>query len=153
MTAKNERNPCVESGCKGACCADIRFTFMSVDDLKKITPDGTRVVEVPEENLLSFSRRVRSRRQRHEPPGSETTVYFSTLGYGRNSVLLDGPCPNLQPDNSCGIYDARPPQCRNFDFGSPSCNTARITTGLQPVDAEPKRQLLPLRVVKRGKRK
>lgn len=29
--------------------------------------------------------------------------------------VIDMPCPHLQPDNRCGIYETRPTVCREFD--------------------------------------
>jgi len=121
----NAENPCLARGCAGACCTDMTFDHMSPAQMDLIKNDDTPVVEVPDVMTSGFYQMVGRRRQRGGEPPKTTKLYFSPDKSGGNTVLLVGPCVNLQNDGSCGIYDKRPPQCRTFEVGSPVCDATR----------------------------
>lgn len=42
-------------------------------------------------------------------------------------------CCFLGEDQRCGVYEARPQVCRDFEAGSPRCQEARKLSGLPPL--------------------
>jgi len=41
--------------------------------------------------------------------------HIIVLPNGLNCLVIDCPCPYLQQDNKCAIYDQRPQKCREHD--------------------------------------
>lgn len=126
MSIEVEGNVCVESGCIGGCCKNMRFDNVTPKHLKLLTPEGTAVIRV---SHRSFSNEKQMLEE--YPPSEETTVYVAGRGIlRRHKVLVNGPCANLMPNGDCGIYEYRPPHCRKFTAGERDCNKIRTDTGL-----------------------
>lgn len=115
-------NPCLES-CRAACCGNILFGRLSKKGLAKLTPPQTNVVEVDRTELSVVFDEIKYVR-----PG----VYVSRTENVFSAVIV-GPCPNLQTDNRCGIYETRPKLCADFLPGRPACIIVRHTLGLKPL--------------------
>ncbi len=104
-------NPCLDN-CKAACCRDIFFIGLSKPDIVKLTPKETNVVPVDRVEPSSIYDEVYDR---------DRGVYLSEVSDGSFDAVLAGPCPNLQADNRCGIYENRPAPCADFTAGDLAC--------------------------------
>ena len=123
--------------CTAQCCrAPILMQLSSSEYQLHRNSIGIKVVIKP-----------RGYAQRFEKPQSWVTEagerrYFevrSGLSAGQGIYKVESDCGNLQADNSCGIYNARPSACRAFETGSPECLKLRRAAGLdhdQPELAE-----------------
>lgn len=99
-------HPCL--GC-GACCASFRVDF-SAHELES-TGGG-----VPNGLAAEVTANVyRLRGTDHSPP---------------RCAALTG---RLGQQVACGIYEWRPSPCREFEAGSPACDSARRRHGLAPL--------------------
>ena len=99
-------HPCLSCG---ACCASFRVDF-AVDELDENggpVPAGL-AVEVT-------AHTCRMRGTDHSPP---------------RCAALTG---KLGQQVACGIYEWRPAPCREFEAGSPACNSARARHALAPL--------------------
>jgi Fe-S-cluster containining protein len=99
-------HPCLTCG---ACCASFRVDF-AVEELQDRggrVPDGLTV------EVTAMTSRMRG--TDHSPP---------------RCAALTG---QLGHRVACGIYEWRPSPCREFEAGSPACNTARNRQGLAPL--------------------
>jgi len=96
-----ERNLCKEMGCKAACCRDAYFiNSYSTREIKNLFPEAKKVM------WLSIQ--------------TKNGVYFDSF-LGRGTLRIVGPCPNLDSQGNCSIYDARPKDCQNLGMGSDDC--------------------------------
>ncbi len=134
MTETNEFNPCAASGCPAACCRDMVFEGLSQRDVDTLTPYGTRVIQL--------SAKVMAQHIEEDIYDSTTgtTVYVAPQQANTQTLSMVGPCPNLEPDNSCGVYETRPQACRNFGFASGDCATSRSYLGIPRIRKEVKKQ-------------
>lgn len=115
-------NPCLDH-CEAGCCRDIFFIGLSAPDLKKLTPDGTKVVKVARDELSAVYDEARER---------DRGVYVTEFPDQSFDAVLVGKCPNLKPDNKCGIYETRPAPCADFDAGGVTCILLRNARGFKP---------------------
>lgn len=105
-------SPCLSCG---ACCASLRVQFHA----DHVTPRG----------IVPRSLTVPARAPRH--------VCMRGTDRGR-CIALQG---RVGEAVTCGIYDRRPPPCRDFAFSyehgvaSPECDDARARHGLPPLSA------------------
>lgn len=109
--------------CKAACCRDVVFESIARDDLNTLTASARLVqqVDTPKEAQDIGYGEVSLR----------DGIYYAESTNGELTVGLVGPCPNLQPDSSCGVYDSRPEACRKFEVGQKECKSARKQKGLK----------------------
>ncbi|MET4677822.1 YkgJ family cysteine cluster protein [Luteibacter sp. ME-Dv--P-043b] len=99
----------------GRCCHGLRLP-LSLAEAMGWLRDGHDVQlfceaipwpsEPPEDNLPAMHKR---RRSFEAMSGTLPVRVIATL-----MASFDGPCPNLQPDMRCGIYDRRPATCRIY---------------------------------------
>lgn len=111
------------------------FIGLSGPDLKKLTPKGTKVTKVPRDELSAIYDEVRERNK---------GVYISVFPDKSFDAVLIGKCPNLQPDNKCGIYNDRPKPCGDFDVAGIYCIIRRGSRKLPPL---PDQDLLARRAI------
>lgn len=140
MSEGEPRNICVESGCRAACCGNKFFPVVTNEDFVTLTPPGTRVIDV--DDSVALSEKVDDVvRQSNSWDGQDTTVYFTKLNPQSSSVVIDGPCPNLNQETyDCNVRargDQVPRQCDNFAVNSPDCNDDRQSIGLPRFDGTP----------------
>jgi len=99
-----ERNLCVESGCKAACCFDKQLEY------RGIVTDS-----FPQAKLCSYDEIGEIR-----IPG---VYYTPDNGYIR--VRIVGKCPNLGESFDCKIEEVKPDGCRNFAKDKEDCLEVR----------------------------
>ena len=99
-------HPCLSCG---ACCCSFRVDF-AADELEDNGGPVPAGLAVPVTATIS-----RMRGTDHSPP--------------RCAALTGKPGGRV----ACGIYEWRPSPCREFEAGSPSCNSARSRHGLAPL--------------------
>ena len=104
--AEPSPHPCLTCG---ACCASFRVDF-AVEELEE---QGGRVPDGLTVEVTGMTARMRG--TDHSPP---------------RCAALTG---QLGQRVACGIYEWRPSPCREFEAGSPACNTARSRHGLPPL--------------------
>lgn len=110
--------------CKAACCRDTVFYRLPKEELPKFTRHAKYVEKCSPEDLMdTVSKKVHVRDGVYYAEGEDVLM-----------VGINGPCPNLQRDNSCGIYDERPIACRKLDVGSEECRKDRRAMGLKPLE-------------------
>ncbi|MFB9125368.1 YkgJ family cysteine cluster protein [Paraburkholderia dipogonis] len=99
----------------GKCCHDLRLPLTVTEavawlqrgnDVQILCEALPWPTEPPAENLVAAHKR---RRSFAAMSGSLSTRVLVTLAAG-----YAGPCPNLQPDMRCGIYEQRPLVCRIY---------------------------------------
>lgn len=110
-------NPCVESGCVGACCRDMAYVPL----LEKELYNFPKAKKVPDWSDISDV--------------GERGMHFQVKPGGRIIARINGPCENLV-NGICSIYNQRPQVCRNFEFGSDACQDARRASGVKPIVLE-----------------
>jgi hypothetical protein len=108
-----ERNLCLETGCKAACCRNMRgYLTGGKEFFQKLFPDSIEV-STGQETIQKIT---------NQEPG----VYFYTER-GRVYFSISGDCPNLDEDFNCKKHGKRfyPGFCSNMVFGSVSCQDAK----------------------------
>jgi len=136
MPANRQENPCAATGCVGACCRNVTFTNVTAEQLDVLTPDGTNVVFIPRQNFATYKAIVGRQISRLGAANVPPTVYVAPTTGTTYDVLIAGPCPNLQPDSSCGEYRRKPPQCDLFGFATKECAAARRSLGVPQLIAK-----------------
>ena len=123
----DERNRCLESGCKGYCCQDIDLEITE-PERKELFPEARKVFSVKE--LAELKRTDK---------GLFYTDYQRSGLEGPDFRILaiNGPCPNRVKDGNCSIHKNREHAAINFEFGSDDCNAIRKEHGLGPIYLEP----------------
>jgi len=107
----------IDFGCTkcGKCCHDLRLPLTVTEAVAWLARGNDVQIlcealpwpeEPPAENLMAAHKR---RRSFAAMSGSLPTRVLVTLVGG-----YSGPCPNLQPDMRCGIYEQRPLVCRIY---------------------------------------
>jgi Fe-S-cluster containining protein len=112
------------------------FYGMEEEQLRKIAPGETPVVEYRDKlDLQNRRQRVMQRRgDTTQWEAGKTTIYTFSRSDDSKDVVMDGPCPNLDPDTlTCAIYDDRPPHCKSMEVGSDDCNDCRVSLGLPDI--------------------
>lgn len=131
MGINTRENPCAASGCVGACCYNITLYDVTGEQLETLIPEGTEVTYIPPENFQNYRRKTSAQIASLGSPNIPSSIYVApTPNKATYSVFIAGRCPNLQADNSCGIYVQKPPQCELFNYGGQDCNTARERHGV-----------------------
>ena len=69
-------------------------------------------------------------------------IYYAKNPDESLTVGVNGSCPNLKLDSSCGIYESRPIACQNFELGGNECKSARKQIGRKPLE-----QVIPLEAI------
>lgn len=110
--------------CRAACCRNVNFERLPADQFAKFTAKADTLIPVK-----TFSQVLDSV---YESANNPEGIYYS-VSDGTYSIGIRGACPNLQADNSCGIYENRPEPCRNFETGGKQCDNARRKEGLKPL--------------------
>jgi len=111
-----ERNLCVESGCKALCCHGPYITFAGTTeaDILKWFPKAKKMSLG---NL--FTRRTPS------------SVFYLDKGHSDFYVEINGPCPNLDAGFNCSIQGTKPQACNEFGRGQKDCNVIRLDHNLK----------------------
>jgi Fe-S-cluster containining protein len=102
-----ETNACIDAGCRAACCHDIYFRLpLMKNDMLRCYPTAIRV---PYQIITT-----------ELPPG----VYAYRV-LGEYFIRIIGPCPYLNVDYSCDIYDSQPYPCEVQTIASDDCINLR----------------------------
>lgn len=110
-----DKNVCIEK-CRALCCSNMQF-LMDRFEWARFIPEGKNAHRVDSETDLSI---LAGRGN-----GAPDAVYYFDAGKPLIRVALNGKCPNLLPDNRCGIYERRPQACINFQVAGEGCNKIR----------------------------
>ena len=113
--SSSDKNVCIEK-CRALCCSNMQFV-MDRFEWSRFMPEGRNARRVESETDLS----ILAGRGNSAPDA----VYYFDSGRPLIRVALNGKCPNLMPDNKCGIYERRPQACKNFQVASEDCNKIR----------------------------
>lgn len=109
-----ENSPC--NGCEAGCCKNM-YGFLTNEELVQMQSTNTIFI-VELEEFMNI--------QRILVRGKATTqgiyAYKSNNDCEGYSIIIAGPCENINSDGSCNIYNKRPLMCQEFDVGSRECN-------------------------------
>jgi Fe-S-cluster containining protein len=115
MTADTEANYDFQCTMCAKCCHDLRLPLTVTEALAWLERGNNIQIlcdsspwpeEPPPENLQAA--------HRHRRSFATTSGTLPTRIAVILAATFAGPCPNLQPDNRCGIYDERPLTCRIY---------------------------------------
>lgn len=126
-------NACVAAGCEASCCHGTFFNFSSEQySLWLFWWQSLRgFVEVDELTFESFQM-VNALTNRRVGTGTVFHTRVDSDNGTRDLVRIDGACPLLEADNSCGAW-GQFEACRGLRRGSKSCTNFRQRDGLIPV--------------------
>jgi len=116
-------NPCLDQCPQSSCCRDMHFLYLTPNELSKFIQNNNYSKEFDSEMDIPLKGKFDFLRN---------GVYFAKRTSGDNyRALIAGPCPNLDENGECTIYEERPIPCSRFEVGSKNCNSARNRDRLQ----------------------
>lgn len=108
------RNRCMVIGCEAACCHDVELVVRRTSLRNFLQGLNTAPEQISWEQLELTQ---------EELPNNG--LYIANSG-NHFTVKIIGPCPHLNEDYSCGIYESRPLVCQRFRIGSQVCEYFRL---------------------------